>query len=541
MNILALLVLLSGITISICGAYFSIIGLKLLFVGGGISIVVMGTALEVGKIITATFLKQKWKEIGWWMKTYMLLATLFLMGITSIGIYGYLSAGYTATSIAVQGYEQNIESNNTKIKEFEKEIETIKKSDYNSEEIAAIDTNRKKFIEQKLQVVAQKNQQIENIRKSSNTNQDASADIAAAKQALELAKSSTDTDVARELEQIKLFNARLEILDREVQKWMDQGTGGLFKQNGLDRARLVKEGQSKERAEIDIQIKSAQDRITKLREQYTSQVKEYNDRVAAIENRSKGQRGDIEANVKKLEKDVEEIMSSIDAYNKEADSKVTSLNSRKGEMEDIGKKKVIEYQNQIQSLRNQNTEFKDKIVKTDVGTFKFIANSLGIPLDKAVNYFIWSIMLVFDPLAVCLILAYNVLIVKAKDKENIVTPIAPSLTISPTPTPTPTLTPTPTISSNYILEIPVSPTQTLTPTATPTVTLTATPTTTPTPTVSSTIQLVEDVQVTPTPSGLENQEQKVIVKEVIRYIESPKRLSPAEIVSTLNQNSNISH
>jgi hypothetical protein len=73
----------------------------------------------------------------------MLLATLFLMGITSIGIYGYLSAGYTATSIAVQGYEQNIESNNVKIKEFEKSIEVIKSSDYNSEEIAGVDANRK--------------------------------------------------------------------------------------------------------------------------------------------------------------------------------------------------------------------------------------------------------------------------------------------------------------------------------------------------------------------------------------------------------------
>jgi cell division septation protein DedD len=445
MNILAFLVLLSGIAISICGAYFSIIGLKLLFVGGGLSIIIMGTALEIGKIITATFLKQKWKEIGWWMKSYMLLATLFLMGITSIGIYGYLSAGYTATSIAVQGYEQNIESNNTKIAEFEKEIETIKKSDYNSEEIAGIDANRKKFIEQKLQVVAQKNQQIESIRKSANTTQDASADIAAAKQALEISKSSTDTDIARELEQIKLFNARLEILDKEVQKWMDQGTGGLFGKNGLNQARVVKEGQAKERAEIDEKIKSSQDRITKLREQYASQMKEYNDRVAVIETRSKGQRGDIEANIKKLEKDIEEIMASIDAYNKESDNKVSSLNSKKDELAEAGKKKVIEYQNEIQALRNQNTDYKDKIVKTDVGTFKFIAKSLGVPLDTAVNYFIWSIMLVFDPLAVCLILAYNTLV--GKKKEQILPVATPVITPTPTAIPEPTITPSPTPSA----------------------------------------------------------------------------------------------
>lgn len=481
MTFLAFLVLLSAIAISACGAYFSIVGLKMLFVGGGISIIVMGTALEVGKLITATFLKQKWKEINWLMRTYMVLATLFLMGITSIGIYGYLSAGYTATNIAVQGYEQQIESNDIKAKELEKEIETIKKSDYNAEEIAAVDINRKKFIEQKLQVVAQKNQQIESIRRNSNTTQDASADITAAKQALELSKSSNDSDIARELEQIKLYNSRLEILDKEVQKWMEEGTGGLFKKNGLDKARAVKEGQAKEREDIDIQIKASQDRIEKLRQQYASQVKAYNDRVSEIENRSKSQRGDIDASIKRLEKENEETMASIDVYNKESDAKITELNGKKNELVDGGKKKIAEYQKTIQELKNENTSIKEKIVHTDVGTFKFIAKSFDIPLDKAVNYFIWSIMLVFDPLAICLILAYNVLLEQYRQSHP-----KPSPTPSPTPTPTPTITPTAS----------VTPTPTCSPTETPSATPTSTPTETPSPTPTETPTPTPD----PTPS-----------------------------------------
>ncbi len=170
MNIFAFLVLLSAIAISACGAYFSIVGLKMLFVGGGVSIIVMGAALEIGKLITATFLKQKWSEIGFLLKTYLVIATIFLMGITSIGIYGYLSAGYTSTNIAVKGYEQQIESNNTKIVDLEKEIEILKKTEYNVVEIGAAEDNRKKTIEQKLQLIAQRNQRIEAIRKSSNTN-----------------------------------------------------------------------------------------------------------------------------------------------------------------------------------------------------------------------------------------------------------------------------------------------------------------------------------------------------------------------------------
>ena len=103
MRILAFLVLFSALAIAGCAAFFSVIGLKLLFVGGGVSIIVMGVALEVGKLITATFLKQKWDELGIMLRIYLILATLVLVGITSVGIYGYLSSGYNSTSVAVQG------------------------------------------------------------------------------------------------------------------------------------------------------------------------------------------------------------------------------------------------------------------------------------------------------------------------------------------------------------------------------------------------------------------------------------------------------
>lgn len=486
MNILAFLVLLSAIAISACGAYFSIVGLKMLFVGGGISIVVMGTALEVGKVITATFLKQKWNEIGFLLKAYLIAATIFLMGITSIGIYGYLSAGYTATNITVKGFEGQIEANNAKIVDLEKEIEIIKKSDYNADEIKSVEENRKKTIEQKLQLVSQRNQRIESIRKSSNTNQDASVDIAAAKQALEISKSSTDNDISRELEQIKLYNARLEILDKEVQKWMEEGTGGLFKKNGLDKAREVKTGQEKERNDIDVQIKASQDRISKLREQYTSQVKAYNDRVSEIENRNKSQRGEIETSIKNIEKEISEIEASIVSYNKESDDKISNLNKTKDILADQGKKKIYDHLENIKNLKTQNTEIQEKIVHTDVGTFKFIAASLGIPLEKAVNYFIWSIMAVFDPLAVCLILAFNSLVAENKEKkkkqESDVLPM-------PTPTPTPTSTPTPT--PTLLLE-----TQLI---ATPIPILESTQTPTPFP---SEIRVQPETSSTETPTGI---------------------------------------
>lgn len=496
MNFLAYSVLLSAIAISVCGAYFSIVGLKLLFVGGGISIIIMGIALEVGKFITATFLKQKWNDISLWMKAYMVSATMILMLITSIGIYGYLSAGYTTTSIAVQGYERQIEANITNINEMDKEIASLKTSTYNEAEIRSIEDNRKKIIEQRTLLINQKSQQTETIRKSTDTNKDASADIISAKQALELSKSSTDSDIGRELEQIKLYNSRLEILDKEVQKWIDQGSGNIFKKGGLDKAREIKQSQQKERDDIDTQIKSSQDRIEKLRQQYAGQVKEYNNRVVAIESRGKSQRNEIDTNIKNVEKESAEIAASITAYNKETDEKIATLNTKKGEMTEQSKQKITEYQNNIQALRAQNTDTQQKIVNTDVGTFKFIAKSLNIPLDDAVNYFIWTIIAVFDPLAICLILAFNTLIgtgEKSKNKEQ------PKIVTEPTPTSTPT--------------------PTTAPTSTPEPTPTSTPTSTPEPTPTSDA-VAEDVLVN----------ESVVVDDLVV---SPESISPEGTLRTL--------
>jgi hypothetical protein len=348
---------------------------------------------------------------------------------------------------------------------MDKEIASLKTSTYNEAEIRSIEDNRKKIIEQRTLLINQKSQQTETIRKSTDTNKDASADIISAKQALELSKSSTDSDIGRELEQIKLYNSRLEILDKEVQKWIDQGSGNIFKKGGLDKAREIKQSQQKERDDIDTQIKSSQDRIEKLRQQYAGQVKEYNDRVVAIESRGKSQRSEIDTNIKNVEKEMAEIAASITAYNKETDEKIATLNTKKGEMTEQSKQKITEYQNNIQTLRAQNTDTQQKIVNTDVGTFKFIAKSLNIPLDDAVNYFIWTIIAVFDPLAICLILAFNTLIgtgekLKNKQQPKIVTEPEPTSTSTPTPTtaptstpePTPTSTPEPTPTSDAVAE-----------------------------------------------------------------------------------------
>jgi hypothetical protein len=416
MRFFAFIVLLSALAIAGCSAFFSIIGLKLLFVGGGVSIIVMGISLEVGKLITATFLKKKWKEISIWMRTYMLLATLLLVVITSIGIYGFLSSGYAATSVSVQGYERQIEVNTLKVQDHEKEIGLLRGRSYNESEISSIEESRKTFAAQRIALVDQRNSQIEKIRSDANS-LSTKEDISLAKQVLDLAKNSLDANTTKEIDQIKLYNTRLEILDKEVQKWLDEGRGNVFRKGGLDNARETKIAQQGERNDIDVQIKKSQDRIDTLRTEYSEQVKEYNSRVKVIESNNKDQRSNADANIKLLEKENANTMTEIASYNSESDTKISTLNLKTGELTEQGKAKISEHQSEINLLRTKNEELKQSVIHTDVSTFKFIAKSLNIPLDKAVNYFIWLIIIVFDPLAVCLIIAFNVIVATDKKKE----------------------------------------------------------------------------------------------------------------------------
>jgi len=437
MRFLAFLVLLSALAIAGCAAYFSIIGLTLLFVGSGVSIVVMGSALEVGKFIAVTFLKQKWDDIGLALKTYLIVATLVLMVITSIGIYGYLSAGYNATSIKVQGFEQQIAGNLKKIDNLKLDNAKIAEDPLNQREIELINTNKNNFVAQQLKLIEQKETKIKEVRDGNFSDKKSSDDMTAAKVALDAEKVTLDSEISKELDQVKLYNNRLQILDKEVQTWLDQGSGGFFKENGIDKARVVKGQQEKERAQIDTQIQERQNRIESLRAEYKQQVTNYTARIVGIEARLTAQTNTIEQTTKNLEKEINDIRQGIDTYNKSAEVSVSEQIAKKEQIIKDNKSKIIANEDTVQKILTANNEIKEQINHTDVGTFKFVANSMGLTLDKTVTYFIWAIMLVFDPLAVCLVLCFNYLIKDISSKKKAKDPVKEPVSI-PTPTPTPT-------------------------------------------------------------------------------------------------------
>ena len=90
---------LSALLIAGSAAFFSVFGLSKLFAGAALSVIIMAGSLEFGKIIGASFLYRYWNKIHNWLKIYMTVGVITLVGITSAGIFGYLSNAYQGATI----------------------------------------------------------------------------------------------------------------------------------------------------------------------------------------------------------------------------------------------------------------------------------------------------------------------------------------------------------------------------------------------------------------------------------------------------------
>ena len=84
----------SAFALAACAAFFSVKGIALLFAASFWSVAIMAGTLEFAKLISASYLYRYWKDINKILKNYMLLAVILLMGITSLGIFGFLSDAF---------------------------------------------------------------------------------------------------------------------------------------------------------------------------------------------------------------------------------------------------------------------------------------------------------------------------------------------------------------------------------------------------------------------------------------------------------------
>ena len=125
--ILAWLLLLTGLTISAVAIYYSVVGLTAIFSAAVIPIIIMGSALEVGKLVCASWLKANWEKAPRFMKYYMITAVMVLMLITSMGIFGFLSKAHNDQNLVSGDVQSKIAIYDEKIKTERENIDANRK------------------------------------------------------------------------------------------------------------------------------------------------------------------------------------------------------------------------------------------------------------------------------------------------------------------------------------------------------------------------------------------------------------------------------
>ena len=120
---LGLLTLLTSLTISSVAVYYSVSGLAAIFAGAYYPIIIMGAALEVGKLVTASWLHKNWTTAPKVLKAYLIISVVVLMLITSLGIFGFLSRAHIEQGAPVGDVVAQVELIDEKISAKRNEIE----------------------------------------------------------------------------------------------------------------------------------------------------------------------------------------------------------------------------------------------------------------------------------------------------------------------------------------------------------------------------------------------------------------------------------
>jgi hypothetical protein len=117
----------TALALSACAAYYSIMGLVAIFAAAAIPIFIMGSLLEISKLVVASWIYQNWKEVPRLMKYYFTSALVILMLLTSMGIFGYLSKAHLDQAIPTGDVSAKLALIDEKIKTEKENINANRK------------------------------------------------------------------------------------------------------------------------------------------------------------------------------------------------------------------------------------------------------------------------------------------------------------------------------------------------------------------------------------------------------------------------------
>jgi len=372
-----ILTLITALAIAGVAAWFSIVGLMLLFSGSAMSIAVMAGTLEVGKLLTASWLYRYWNETSIWLRSYLTIAVVILMVVTSIGIFGYLSkaagdqASDTGDAVAI------VERVNSQIAREENKITILE--DRISSIGGTVDVSSS--IEQQEQI---RDGAWARVQGDINYNQEQ----------IENVREQLKVDIAQQ----ELVVARLDELVKALQ---DKGTEKIVLNErtfGADEIQIIDYGERAKELRISQQVERNEIKAEKdrLRTQASNDIKVFQD---AIDN---------------YRAQAQETITG-------ADNQINQLRNQNSNQQDDNIIKIDLLTEQIDniyvgiiSLKDEKFDAEQKVRTLDreVGPIKYLAQMIygseeRDVLDQAIRLFILMLVLVFDPLAVVLVIAAN--------------------------------------------------------------------------------------------------------------------------------------
>lgn len=346
--IFAISTLVSALSISIIAAYFSIIGLATIFPGSIEAVIAMGIALEVGKIIAAIWLHRNWKSAPKTLKAYLFSAILILMGITSMGIFGFLSKSHIE-------HEQD------------------------AEKAAALVTQVEAKIEREKEYIVRQKELIEkNEYKNQNFSDKSAENISLEQNKIKQLTEQLEKDIALDQRMLEPVNERIKQMNNEIEEIKNK-SGGLFSSKKKDLEKKMAE-QLTERQELSSKKKLIESRISKYRDETSTIISDIRKRIQDYQNIGFEKPEDLEKKTEELNNNIAKARDTID----ELEVKKFGLNDGSRQLEaEIGPVKYVA---------------------------ELIADLTGVEFDtgKAVRIVIIILIFVFDPLAILLVLAAHI-------------------------------------------------------------------------------------------------------------------------------------
>jgi len=474
MKIFGYWTMLVALVISGVAAYYSIIGLVAIFAAAAIPIIIMGAALEVGKLTTAVWLHTYWKRATWWMKSYLSFALLLLMFITSMGIFGFLSkahieqtAASTESVVQVQQIGIEIARLNATIIRAEQKITKAEASSGNANAGVQkqIDTEQLRIDEAYKRIqpaIQEQNKIIENARTNDTTKvepylvqlkglddeikslNDQANEYEIALKAVSKDTASIDASIKPYQTQIDQINKDIETLQRlatsgetkEIKKFQQTigiKSDGIF---GSNTAKATTEWKEKQQARID----GLSATITKLRKDNEAELNAERDRLRNLIALARGEnlksiklrkievlkvidnvRATESPVIKTARNEISRIRASADTQIKASQDLIAKLRNSLKVGTDVQADAIIDEQllkiktatTEIDVLTNEKyaLEAETRKLEAEVGPVKYIAEFVygetadNTMLEEAVRWVILILVLVFDPLAVVLVIA----------------------------------------------------------------------------------------------------------------------------------------